>query len=230
MERVEPTVATPEGGSQNAPAPDELHDKLRAIVERLDDGAQREEHAKGLLDQLAKRHGDADVELLDWFAHKAEVEQPLRNHAVSLLLGLGYPHALRVSPEALAAYRATRPIPVISLIVLALYAFAEFLLITQAQRTGPDIWATAFIAHLATWVASVLGLLFVEPRSGLSVACRVVLWVAWLVPIVGAGAFFWTLAERQTTWGLILLCAGAVLFGPGIAAIYRVTRKANFGG
>ena len=122
-----------------------------------------------------------------------------------------------MSPDALAAYRAPRSVPVISLIVLALYAFAEFLLIPEVNRAAPDLGAPLFTAHLATWVASVLGLLFGDPSSALSVACRVVLWAMWLLPIAGVVAIASMFDGAQASWGLLVLGASAVLFGPGIA-------------
>jgi hypothetical protein len=246
VERLQPDV--PQDTTDSAPAGDTLHPEIRALAEHRDGNRDpdRERRAKGLLERIAERHNDADVDLLDWFANEADVEPALREHAVGLLLDLGYPHALRVSSAALEAYRyrnryrAPQSVPVIPLIVLGLYAFAELFLIDdevssllaelfldEGSSLGSDALTAGFGAYLATWVSSVLGILFLHPRSPLRRACQVILWAMWLLPILGALVLDSFISRGMSEWRLIWTGVSALLLGPGIAAVAHVTRYAR---
>jgi hypothetical protein len=209
------------------PDVDPLHLMIRSLVEERDRYAHLGDRPKYLLDRLAERHKERDVELLDWFVNEADVQPALRKHAVGLLLGLGYPHALRVSPEALAVYHSAPRRPYVSLVVMCLYLVAELWLLLQLFdgriTEGSRAIVTASTAvHLSIWTLSVFGAVFLLEHPSWNRTCRVLAWLLWLFPIL-------TLLSATTAFGawgeeyrLLGLGIGVLGFLPGIAASLRI--------
>lgn len=161
VERLEDAVEPDE-------APDEsrVHEAVRTLL--TDESAHaRTRRLKVLLARVARAGQPADLELLDSVLQDDRAAPAVRDHVVALLLRKGFPHALRVTPEALADFRArgTR-LPVWSLGVLGLYALAELALIGLLAHEWLAVGALAgFSAHLVLWASAVAGSLLAAPFS-----------------------------------------------------------------